>query len=77
MFFMSLAEIHVIIDLSKFNFTKESNKQIVKQINALDNIYRIIIEFINQIKESNELQINLWKYFTYEYEKIQNYLNVI
>lgn len=59
MFFMSLAEIHVIIDLSKFNFTKESNKQIVKQINALDNIYRIIIEFINQIKESNELQINL------------------
>ncbi len=59
MFFMSLAEIHVLIDLSKFNFTKESNKQIVKQINALDNIYRTIIEFIKQIKESNELKLNL------------------
>ena len=75
---------HDIIELSEFNYSKESKKKLEEEIrnienkiNNLDIIKQNIITEINKLKESNELEMKFIKIllYSYEYEENQNNLN--
>ncbi len=77
-------EDHDLINLSKFNYSKESKnkleeeiKNIEIKIKNLDIIKDKIINEINKLKESSELEIKLIKrlLYAYRYEKKQNNIN--
>ena len=79
-----LHELHEKIDLSKFNYNKESKnkleeeiKNIEKKIIDLDIIKEEIITEIDKLKRSNELEMKLFKILihTYKYEESQNNIN--
>ena len=76
--------LHDKINLSKFNYSKESRnkleediKNIENKINNLDIIKQNIITEIEKLKESSELEMKFIKIllYSYEYEEIQNNLN--
>ena len=80
----NLHESHYLIDLSKFNYTRESKGNLENEINEmektikqLDNIKKAIISLIDNLKQSSELEIefikNLFK--TYQYEDNLNNMN--
>ena len=75
---------HNIIDLSEFNYSEESKKKLKEEMENIENkikdldiIKQNIINQIDKLKESNELEINFMKIllFSYEYEEKQNNLN--
>ena len=77
-------EDHDLINLSKFNYSKESKnkleeeiKNIKIKIKNLDIIKDNIINEINKLKESSELEIKLIKIllYTHQYEENQNNIN--
>ena len=77
-------EFHDLIDLSKFNYSEESKnkleeemKNIEIKIKNLDIIKKNIINEIDKIKESSELEMKFIKIllYTYKYEENQNNLN--
>ena len=75
---------HRIINLMEFAYTKDSKKKLKEEIKDiemkiknLDNIKINIIELINKIKESSELEIKFMNILlnSYEYEENQHNLN--
>jgi len=74
---------HDIINLSEFNYSKskkeleEEMRNIEKKINNLITIKQSVINEINKLKESSELEIKFIKIllYSYEYEENQNNLN--
>jgi len=75
---------HNVINLSEFNFSQESKKNLEEEIkniqniiNNLDIIKQKIITEINNIKQLSELEIKFIKIllYSYEYEENQNNLN--
>ena len=77
-------ELHNLLDLSKFNYSKESKMKLERGINNLENTIKNLdkmkqnfISRINELKESIELEIILIKIFldTSEYGEKQHKLN--
>ena len=77
-------QFHNLINLSKFNFSEESKKQLLVEmknleikINNLDILKQNIISQINKLKETSELELKLIKIllYTYQYEENQKNLN--
>ena len=75
---------HDIIELSEFNYSKESKKKLEEEMRNIENkinnlviIKENIITEINKLKESSELEMKFIKIllYSYEYEENQNNLN--
>ena len=75
---------HDKIDLSEFNYSEESKNKIEEQITKiekkiidLDRIKEDVINEIDKIKKSSELEMKLYKILidTYKYEENQNNIN--
>ena len=75
---------HELINLPEFNYSEEKINKLIEEIKILENkiknldiIKEKVIEEINKLKESNELEMKFIKilFNCYKYEENQNNLN--